>query len=190
MKLFASLLAAAILSVPALSAHADVINPLVDGFKIQVGSTVLTNANASYNPFNHSLIFSDLTSTYTFAEIDAAPLVNALSITRTCLTLNFFGYGCGTSTIAISNASVLNGTIQASLLVGATLNATATAGVSDLVFAKSNLGLAVQTALVGFDASVPPPPVGTSPVPEPGTLGMVATGLLGAAGAVRRRFLA
>jgi hypothetical protein len=34
------------------------------------------------------------------------------------------------------------------------------------------------------------PPGGVSPVPEPGTLGLLATGILGAAGMIRRRLIA
>ena len=40
------------------------------------------------------------------------------------------------------------------------------------------------------NVSISPSVVGTPTVPEPGTLGLMLTGLLGAAGAVRRRFRA
>ena len=189
MKLTAALLASAALSVATLSASATPVDPILNDYTIKVGNTVLSDANVSYNPLLGNFTFSDHTSTFTFVEVNAAPLVSALSITRTCLTLDSFGYGCGTEAVSVTDASLLDGTIQAAVLVGATLSVGADANVGNLVFAKSNLGLAAETAIVGAPASTGSTG-STSPVPEPGSLGLMATGLLGAAGALRRKFLA
>ena len=187
MKLTASLLASAALSLLAASAFAAPINPVLDGYSIKVGNTVLSTTNLSYTALAAAFRFSDGTSTFTFLEVNAAPLASALSITRTCITLGSLGgNGCGSETVSVTDANVLNGTIQVSALVGASLSAGAQANVGNLLFASSNLGLAAETALVGAPASTG----SASPVPEPGSLGLLATGLLGAAGVLRKRFVA
>ena len=104
-------------------AHASSFGPLTDGYTLTVGSTALTQDNTSYNPVTGILSFSDLTSSYTFAEVNAQPLVSALSVTRLCAAVNFGG--CQSSTISISDASLLGGSLTLYSAVQASLTASA-----------------------------------------------------------------
>jgi hypothetical protein len=186
MKRFA-LLSSLCLFAGLSAAHASSIGPLTDGYGITVGNTVLTSANTSLNSLTGALTFNDGTSTFTFIEANTPPVLNALSITRTCITLGALGAnGCGTETVSVSNASLFAGTIQVSALVGASVQASAQAGISNLVFASTNLGLAAETAVVGAPPATLPV---NSPVPEPGTISLVLSGALGVAAAARRRLI-
>ncbi|GAA3761568.1 PEP-CTERM sorting domain-containing protein [Terriglobus aquaticus] len=178
-------------------AHASSYGPLSDGYGLTVGSTTLNQTNTTVDPLSGVLSFSDGLSNYTFAEVNASPLVNALSITRVCVLVNLSG--CQSSTITISDASLLNGTLalSAAAQVSAHLSGSAvasvgattsngTTGISTLTFVGTSATLGLQTAVVGTQSD--PFPV-NSPVPEPGTISLVLSGALGVAAAARRRLL-
>lgn len=185
------------------SAHASSFGPLSDGFNISVGSTSLNQlaasgaSNLSYNSLTGKLTFSDGFSNYTFAEATAPGLVDALSVTRLCLAVNLGG--CSASTVSISDASLLNGTLNLYLAAKASLSLT-DAGIASVgaTLPSGNLGtstltfgstatLGLQTEIVGTQPSSLPV---NSPVPEPGTMSLVLSGALGLAAAARRRLLA
>ena len=184
MNRFASLLSAAVLAASTLAAHATPVVPDFHDYSITIGSTVLNTTNLSIaNP----LTFSDGLSLYTIVGANLDPLVDALSITRVCVNLNPFSPGCAAQAVSISNASVLGGLLQLNAGLGVNVSAGAQAGVTNLLFASTTVGVAAETALVGYPAPTAPT---SSPVPEPGTLSLMATGLIGAAGALRRKFVA
>jgi hypothetical protein len=68
------------------------------------------------------------------------------------------------------------------VLTGTNLTASEFTGVAIHFCTASGSNCGPQT---GFANGTP----GTSPVPEPGTLGLLGTGLIGLGGLVRRRFL-
>lgn len=184
MKATVSLLAAAVLSASTLAAHATPVTPDYGNYTITVGNTVVNSTGLSLlNP----IVVTDGASTYTFVGVNADPLIDALSVTRLCVNLNIFSPGCAAQTISVSNASVLGGLLQLNAAVGVSVSASAQAGVSNLVFASTTASIATETAVVGYPTTTG---TGASPVPEPGTLSLMVTGLIGAAGALRRRFLA
>jgi hypothetical protein len=77
----------------------------------------------------------------------------------------------GTITASTQNASVMIGSTSSATITSFTLNAGASDGGGD-----------GYTAFVGFTDSAP-----VSPVPEPGSLVLLGTGVLGALGGVRRK---
>lgn len=184
MKLVASLLASVTLFASSMGAYATPLSPLDNGFSITVGNTLLDSSNLSYNAARGTFSFSDGLSSYTFIGVAADPLLDGLSITRTCINLNVFSPGCSSQKVSISNANVLDGLLQLNAGLGVKVSAGAQAGVSNLLFASTTVGVAAESALVGYPTA---PSSAQSPVPEPGTLGLMATGLLGVAGAIRRR---
>ena len=189
MKTLVALLSAAVLSASTVAAHAAPVNPLNDGYVIAVnGQTLTTNnlvADANIGAPASSFIFSDGLDQYVFVEANVANAVGALSVTELCVRINLFG-GCPASAVSISDANF--GAISLSAEVNASLMAAAGANLGVVNFA-SNVDLGLNSATVAFVAPTGGG-VGNSPVPEPGTLGMMATGLLGAAGTLRRKFLA
>lgn len=113
-------------------------------------------------------------------------LADTFAVTEVCLsvqvgvaTVPCKGY---TLTIADANASAVS--VGLGLSAAAMADTTLTTNLATLKV-DGSLGAAVETVTFALPAGA-----GASPVPEPGTLGLMATGLLGAAGAVRRRFLA
>lgn len=163
-------------------AHATPINPLLNGFNFTVDGTQITDVNSSFDSISGKLTFTDQakSQTYTFVGVSAPPLLNAISITRLCITANITG--CSSSVVSVSNAEAAYGALQASVLLGASLTASANVNTSNLTF-SSVVKLGTESALVGYPNAGPSP----NPTPEPGSLVLLSTGLLSAAGVARRR---
>ena len=175
MKLIASLLASVVLSASTLAAHATTITPGID-LNLVNGTTNYSFLQTTPGTFVASDGLNSVTAVYLHTG-----LADTFAVTEVCLNVGPLvpckGY---TFSIADTNAAAVS--------VGLGLSAAAMADTTlstDLATLKvdGSLGAAVETVAFALPASA-------SPVPEPGTLGLMATGLMGAAGAVRRRFKA
>ncbi len=197
MKTFAALLSAAVLSASTLAANAAPINLFGSGVNVLLDGSVIDTANISLVPNGFSVVDhgSLLTITYvTTPTIGLIPGVGVLNITDACLNAGIsigpFSTGTPCQAQALSFTDANFGKVQVGAAVA--LGAQETLSVSG---DTANLGIA-QAASVGLDTAaftfinpVTPEP-SPSPVPEPGTLSMMATGILGAAGAIRRKLQA
>ena len=102
----------------------------------------------------------------------------------TSTTVNFGDYS---QTFVLTSDDIASGVVSQLITIG-------TDGSYQLQFLNNaypgdnpNIGALLDNVSI---TSVSAGTTGTSPVPEPATLGMMATGLIGIAGAVRRRFKA
>ncbi len=197
MKTFAALLSAAVLSASTLAAHAAPLNVFGSGVNVLLNGSVIDTANVNlvdngFSVFDHGSL---LTVTYvTTPTIGLIPGIGVLNITDLCATagisLGFSPAGplCPAEALSFTDANF--GAVQIGAAIALGLQET-------LSVSGNNANLAIdQSASIGFASAaftfvdpISAPPT-TSPVPEPGTLGMMATGLLGAAGAIRRKLLA
>ena len=173
MKLIASLLASAVLSAAStVAAHATTINPGVD-LNLVSGTTNYSFLQTTPGTFVATDGLNSVTAVY---------LHTALSDTfEVCLTAGLTPCKGYTFTIADTNAAAVS--VGLGLSAAAMADTTLTTNLATLRV-DGSLGAATET--VSF--ALPAGSVSPSAVPEPGTLSLLATGLIGAAGAVRRRF--
>lgn len=176
MKLIASLLASVVLSASTFAAHATTISPGVD-LNLVNGTTNYTFLQTVPGTFVASDGLNSVTAIYLHTG-----LVDTFAVTEVCLNIGPLvpckGY---TFTIADTNASAVS--VGLGLSAAALADTTLSTNLATLKV-DGSLGAAVETVAFALPAGSVTP----SAVPEPGTLGLMATGLLGAAGAVRRRF--
>lgn len=128
----------------------------------------------------------NLTGTYTPGSpivITTPGLPGEITTPSTAIPLGNIGSGPITNPTDLAN---FTGTGVASLLLSGLAPVTYSGSVSDgYLAATGGTTLAGSGATVLYNFSSQPPPPG---VPEPGTLGLLGTGLLGLAGMLRNRF--
>ena len=107
--------------------------------------------------------------------------IGLLNITDVCANITVLGAAAPCQQFAFSFTNLSLGNLSL-LTVGGAVNAYVDANVAHFDLAGASIG--------GGSASFQVNPPAPSPVPEPGTLSMMATGLLGAAGALRKKFQA
>ena len=179
MKLIASLLASAVLSAAStVAAHATTIEPGIS-LNLISGTSNYTFLQTVPGTFLASDGLNSVTAVYLHT-----PLTDTFAVTEVCLNVAIVlpckGYNFS---IADTNASAVS--VGLGLSAAALADTTLSTNLATLKV-DGSLGAAVETVTFALPAQN----VAPSAVPEPGTLSLMATGLIGAAGAVRRRFKA
>jgi hypothetical protein len=199
MKKLAAIFAVIFLSLSASSARADGIGLTVSG-----SLTLLPGGTTNYFDSANGAVPAGYGNSTTngnvvigsgieFAATNGADLFTAnftgttLTITDTCV-----GAGCGTTPFFVQ--------FYSPFITGYTIdsysfpNSVADYGLSSTFGGNAGMftylggsGFTGGTAVFDYTSVSP---TSTSAVPEPGTLGLMATGLVGAAGFLRRKFLA
>ena len=197
MKAFAALLSAVLLSASTLAANAAPLNVFGSGVTVLLDGSVIDAANVNLVPngFNIQDHGSLLTVVYvTTPTIGLIPGVGLLNITDSCLSagvsLGVGNTGTPCQALAFSFTDANFGSVQigAAAAVGLQETLSVSGNTANLSVAQS-ASIGLGTAAFTFVNPVTAPPT-SSPVPEPGTLGLMATGLMGAAGAIRRKLMA
>ena len=131
-------------------------------------------------------------TTFIATYIDALGTAGVLNVTAACVQVTILGPAVPCENLAFSFTNLTLGNASLAAALGANVN---------IVGNVANIGFDGSVALGGATIDFNNPPSGpggpgngggsgpgTSPVPEPGSLSLMATGLLGAAGAIRRKF--
>jgi hypothetical protein len=185
MKSFAAFLALVTLALLPAALHADSISATVttsSGTAVIHGTSILNGEVFDYTHLSTDLFSTSLeTFTATYTDIDGLGL---LTVTEACVAVNvLFHHAAPCQSFAFSFTDVTLGNISLGtfLGLGASIN-------GDI--AKVNFDGSIGAGSGSFNFSDPKsqtPPPNNSPVPEPGSLTLMATGLIGAAGVLRRK---
>jgi hypothetical protein len=191
MKSLSAFLALVLLALLSIDLHADTVSLTVDGTAV-VGTPILNGysfiyTNETLGLFDNALLQSS-TSVVTATYVDVLGTLGVFNFTDICTKVTILGPIVPCQDLAISFTDVTLG--DASIVAALAANINVGVGVGNISIAGANLapnfgllGLSVAGASGEIDFHDPPPAV-----PEPGTLSLMATGLLGAAGAIRRKF--
>jgi hypothetical protein len=204
MKTCSAFLALIVLTLSSLAVHAETIDlTLKTGVSTDhlIETSILNGEQFTYTDVTVGLLsngdlLNTTTSVFTATYVDALGTLGVLNFTDLCTTVVVLGPAVPCQQFALSFTDVTLG--DASLIAGLGANINANLGLAS--FGGSSLSpdgvnvvgasLALGSGQIDFSAPPPPPPPVSNPVPEPGTLSLMATGLIGAAGIVRKKFAA
>jgi hypothetical protein len=181
MKFPAALLALVTLALLPSALHADTISATINtGSGNQLITPVVEGAADvfSFTNFNTNLFATSL-ETFTATYTDLSGSLGLLNVTESCVAVTtFFNYAAPCKSLSFSFTDATLGNISIGTFLG--IGASAKGDVANINFDGS-----IGAGSGSFSFSNP---AANSPVPEPATLSLMATGLLGAAGALRRKF--
>lgn len=192
MKLFVAALALVSLGVIAPKSYADDLTlnlSALGGGTVDLGPVAAGTGAVTYDTLAAPVLSGNtivglynlnFTAAYVDAGVFPAGVASELVVTESCaaasLSLDLsFTNPCTGLSFAYTNTNV-GGIVDVigSVNIGADINA-------DVLNADIGLGIGSGTETIGFG----PPPAAT---PEPGTLSLMGTGLVGVAGVIRRKF--
>lgn len=179
MKLFASLLASAAIVLSTSAAHAGSIAPGIN-IDLYNGTTDYTFVGGA---LPGTFVAADGLNSVTVAYANVPGLLDSFTVAEVCVALGPIA-PCKGYTLAISDTNAAGVSLGLGLSLAAQADTTLTTNLATLNV-DGSLGAAVETINFVLPGTSSP---SASPVPEPGTLGLLATGLVGAAGAIRRKF--
>jgi len=169
------------------SLHADSVNLVINGTTV-VGTPIANGYNFTYvdetlGVLSNGNLLNSATSTVTATYVDALGTLGVFNFTDVCAKVTVLGPAvpCQNLAISFTNLTLPIASIDAAVAANINLGL----GVSNINIDGSNLGTLniLDASVAGASGTI-----NFSPVPEPASLSLMTTGLLGAAGFVRRRF--
>jgi hypothetical protein len=164
-----------------LNLHADNISATLNtGLNTDnlIETSILNGEQFTYTHLTTDVLNTSLT-VFTATYVDALGTLGVLNVTDVCTDVTILGPAVPCQKLAFSFTDLTLGNTSLIAALGADVNLAA--NVANIDFASASI--AGGSASVNFTN-----PGGTSPVPEPATLSLMATGLVGLAGAMHRKF--
>ena len=200
MKSIPAYLALFILALLSINLHADTVGLTLKTGTLTDAVVVTPILNGEQFTYTHETLgvltdgnlLNSSTSVFTATYVDALGTLGVFNFTDVCATVTIIGPAVPCEQFAFSFTDVTLGQASIVAALAASLDVNvglANGSVGGLTLAPDGFNLLGASLGLGsgeIDFTNPPP--SNSPVPEPGSLSLMATGLLGAAGAIRRKF--